>query len=185
MIENKEARELSLVPAKSDDKSGKRKFPEASEQIYALTVGTELCRHFQAGKCKVGDACRYLHSPPSAARTPVITSKGNGKGKGKDNLKGKGKGKGWGKPSLREGDKGGKGQKGDKGGKGKKGAKGQKGDKGGKGQLASILKTVKTGSRWTGKGQPPGKEAVSQHCARGISTAVIQRIGHHDRCYYR
>ena len=163
VIENKEARELSLVPAKSDDKSGKRKFPEAGEQIYALTVGTELCRHFQAGKCHVGAACKWLHSPPSAVRTPVITSKGNGKGKGKDNLKGKGKGKGWGKPSLREGDKGGKGQKGDKGGKGKKGEKGRKGDKG---QLASILKTVKTGSRWTGKGQPPGTGAVSQHCAR-------------------
>ena len=163
VLENKEARELSLVPAKIEDRSGKRKFPDAGEQINALTVGTELCHHFQAGYCKRGELCQYLHSPPSAARTPVITSKGNGKGNGKDNLKGKGKG--WGKPSLREGDKGQKGQKGQKGEKGKNGGKGGKGRKGDKGQLASILKTVKTGSRWTGKGhwQPPGKDAVSQH----------------------
>jgi hypothetical protein len=33
------------------------------------------------------------------------------------------------------------------------GGKGGKGDKGDKGQLTSILKTAKTGSRWSGKGK--------------------------------
>jgi hypothetical protein len=98
-----------------------------------------------------------LHSSPSTVRKPVIT------GDGKGNPKGKGKGKGLGKPTLTEGDKDGKGKKGEKG---KNGGKGRKGGKGDKGKLPSILKTTKTGVRWSGKGQPPGSSDAAQHCSR-------------------